>query len=84
MKTPISIISVGKPIALMDFIAEIERALGKKATCSLQGMQAGDMTHTWADTRALERDYGYRPQTSLREGVEAFVAWYRAYYGDAS
>jgi len=74
----------GTPVALMDFIAEIERALGKKAECVLKGMQAGDMTHTWADTSALERDYGYTPQTSLREGVEAFVAWYRAYYGDSS
>lgn len=72
----------GEPVGLLDFIGEIERALGRKATLSLVGMQPGDMSATWADTSALERDHGYRPSTPLREGVEAFVAWYRAYHGD--
>ena len=71
----------GDPVGLRDFIAEIERALGTRATLNLMAMQPGDMAHTWADTTALERDHGYRPATPLKEGVKAFVDWYRAYYG---
>ena len=47
-------------------------------------MQPGDMAHTWADTTALERDHSYRPTTPLKEGVKAFVDWYRAYYSEAA
>jgi UDP-glucuronate 4-epimerase len=70
----------GNPVGLRDFIAEIERALGVKATLNLMAMQPGDMAHTWADTTALERDHGYRPATPLADGVQAFVDWYRAHY----
>ena len=71
----------GQPVGLLDFIAAIESALGVKATLNLREMQPGDMAQTWADTSALERDHGYRPTTSLVEGVGRFVEWYRAYYG---
>ena len=43
-------------------------------------MQPGDVYRTWADTAALQRDYGFHPQTSIEDGVEKFVQWYRAYY----
>jgi UDP-glucuronate 4-epimerase len=43
-------------------------------------MQPGDVEKTFADTTALEQDYGYRAKTELDEGIKAFVEWYRAYY----
>ena len=70
----------GDPVGLMDFIGALESALGKKAKLEFVGMQPGDMAQTWADTSALERDHGYRPSTSLSEGVAAFVRWYTGYY----
>ena len=45
-------------------------------------MQPGDVKETWADCTALREDIGFEPQTSLRDGVKQFVAWYRAYYHD--
>lgn len=46
----------------------------------LVAMQKGDVPITYADTRDLEIDLGYKPSTSLREGLEAFAKWYKAYY----
>jgi UDP-glucuronate 4-epimerase len=46
-------------------------------------MQPGDVEKTFADTTALERDYGYRAATTLDEGIGAFVEWYRDYYRTA-
>jgi UDP-glucuronate 4-epimerase len=43
-------------------------------------MQRGDVPATWADASLLQRLTGYRPQTPVREGVRAFVQWYRSYY----
>ena len=43
-------------------------------------MQAGDVPVTYADTEALEKDYGYRPATTLREGLRKFAEWYKTYY----
>ena len=43
-------------------------------------MQPGDVNQTWADVSNLQRDYDYRPNTSVKEGVEAFVDWYKSYY----
>mgnify|MGYP003483257811 FL=1 len=44
-------------------------------------MQAGDVPVTYADTTALEEDFGFKPSTSLREGLRAFAQWYAEYYG---
>ena len=44
-------------------------------------MQPGDVPTTYADTSALERDYGFKPSTSLREGLRAFAEWYKEFYG---
>jgi UDP-glucuronate 4-epimerase len=71
----------GEPINLMDFIAAIERATGKQAIRNYLEMQPGDMQRTFADASLLERVTGYRPQTSIEEGVAALVAWHRSYYG---
>lgn len=71
----------GEPVHLMDFIAAIERATGKTAIRNYLEMQPGDMQRTFADSALLERLTGYRPQTSVEEGVAALVAWHRSYYG---
>jgi UDP-glucuronate 4-epimerase len=71
----------GEPVHLMDFIASIERATGKTAIRNYLEMQPGDMQRTYADSALLERLTGYRPQTSIDEGVAALVAWHRSYYG---
>jgi len=74
----------GEPIELMDFIAEIERALGRQAKLDLRPMQPGDVPATFADTSLLLELTGYRPSTSVRAGVEAFSRWYADYYGAPS
>ena len=74
-------LGLGQPVGLMDFIGAIERALGQRANLNFMDMQPGDMTKTWADTSELARDHDYQPSTPLHEGVEAFVRWYREFYG---
>ncbi len=70
----------GEKVALGDFIAAIEAATGRQATRNLMGMQKGDVVATWADTGLLQRLTGYRPQTGIDAGMQAFVHWYRGYY----
>ncbi|MCQ3828857.1 NAD-dependent epimerase [Microbulbifer elongatus] len=70
----------GKPAQLVDYIDALEDALGKKAIREMLPMQAGDILNTHADTGKLEQAVNYRPDTSVREGVEKFVEWYRKYY----
>lgn len=70
----------GQPMNLMGFIDEIERQLGMKASRNLLPMQPGDVPSTFADATLLERLTGYRPTTTVREGVAAFCDWYRSYY----
>lgn len=71
----------GAPVELVDFIAAIEAATGKQAIRQLLPMQPGDVPATWADTTLLRRLTGYAPQTPVIEGVDAYVAWFRSYYG---
>ena len=71
----------GEPVSLMDFIRQIERALGLEARLNLMPMQAGDVARTFADATLLESLTGYRPTTSLAVGVPAFCEWYKSYYG---
>ena len=66
---------------LMDFIATIEKALGRKAEYELLPMQAGDVAATWADIEDSRRDLGFDPKTSIEEGLPRFVAWYKEYHG---
>lgn len=79
---PYRLVNIGNadPVPLLDFIAEIERATGLQAEKQMLPMQAGDVTRTWADSDLLETLTGYRPRTSVRDGVTAFVRWYRDYY----
>ncbi len=68
------------PVRLMDFIDAIEKATGKKAQRDLQPIQQGDVVKTWADVDALVKDYQYKPDTSIEEGINNFIAWYMEYY----
>lgn len=70
----------GEKVALGAFIAAIEAATGCTAKKNLMEMQKGDVRATWADNALLSRLTGYRPQTGIREGMQAFVGWYRDYY----
>lgn len=70
----------GEPVGLMEYVEILERLVGKKAKKELLPMQPGDVEETFADVSDLERDFGYRPQTSLEEGLTKFVNWYRDYY----
>jgi UDP-glucuronate 4-epimerase len=65
----------------MDLVDAVETELGKKAEKNLRPMQAGDVVATWADTSALERDFGYRPKIDIGTGIARFILWYRNYYG---
>ena len=69
-----------EPVKLMDFIAAIEKATGKTAKLNMMDMQAGDVPATWANAQLLKDLTGYQPQTSVAQGVEEFVRWYRDYY----
>ena len=68
------------PIRLMDFIGTLERELGKKAVMEFLPMQAGDVYQTYADVSELEKDFDFRPSTSIAEGLKKFVSWYKDYY----
>jgi len=70
----------GEPAGLMDYIRAIESALNVQAKINFLPMQQGDVAATWADITKARTDLGYEPQTSIREGVQKFVDWYRTYY----
>lgn len=74
-------IAGGAPVKLFDFVDEIETALGIPVKRNFLPMQKGDVPATFAAAELLESLTGYRPATSVGEGVRAFVAWYRAYSG---
>jgi UDP-glucuronate 4-epimerase len=68
-------------VELMDFIAAIEEATGRKAIKNFLPMQPGDVLATYADVDDLSCDVGFAPNTPIAEGMRRFVAWYRDYYG---
>ena len=70
-----------RPEALTDYVAVLERTLGRKAVIEHTPMQPGEVEETWADISALQRDHGFEPKTSIAEGIPRFVAWYRDHYG---
>lgn len=65
---------------LMDFIAALEDALGKKAAIDFMPMQPGDVKETFADIEATSQDFGFVPTTPITKGIPAFVAWYKTFY----
>lgn len=80
---PYKLYNIGnnKPVTLGRFIEVIEQTLGKVAHKNFLPMQAGDVPTTYADVDALMQDVGFKPCTSIEEGISKFVAWYRDYYG---
>jgi UDP-glucuronate 4-epimerase len=79
---PARVFNIGSssPVPLLEFIAVLEDCLGRKAELRFLPMQDGDVPATYADVTALERWVQFRPTTSVRSGLEQFVAWYLAYY----
>ena len=68
------------PISLMEFIEIIEKSIGKEAIKNFLPMQDGDVISTYADVSGLIEDFGYKPDTQLKDGIEEFVKWYREFY----
>lgn len=69
------------PVRLEEFIDAIEKELGRTAVRKYLPMQPGDVPETFADVSHLEREFGYRPKTPVREGIAKFIDWYKGYYG---
>lgn len=91
---PYALYNIGNshPENLLDFVDILQQELIRagvlpetydfEAHKELVPMQAGDVPVTYADTSALERDFGYKPSTSLRDGLRKFAEWYKSFYGN--
>jgi UDP-glucuronate 4-epimerase len=79
---PYRIYNIGnhQPVSLMEYIDELERTIGRKATRKLLPIQPGDVQRTCADTASLQQAVGFAPRTPLAQGLRAFVDWARGYY----
>lgn len=79
---PYKLYNIGNnnPVPLMDFVRAIESALGMKAEIDYLPLQAGDVPSTYADVNDLIADTGFKPSTSVEDGIARFVDWYREYY----
>jgi UDP-glucuronate 4-epimerase len=69
-----------RPEKLLDFIAVLERALGRTARKELLPLQPGDVPESFADIEAARRDLGFEPKTTIEDGIGRFVAWYKHYH----
>lgn len=82
----------GEPENLLDYVATLQEELVNAGVLpkdydfeghrELVGMQAGDVPITYADSKALEEDYGFRPTIGIKEGLSKFAIWYKEYYGE--
>jgi UDP-glucuronate 4-epimerase len=81
-KGPWRVYNIGNqsPVELLSYIDTLERFLGKTVEKNLLPLQPGDVPDTYADVEALVTDVGYKPNTTIEQGIERFVAWYREYY----
>ncbi|WP_415897567.1 NAD-dependent epimerase [Neptuniibacter sp. QD72_48] len=81
-KAPYRVFNIGnnEPIELMEFIQAIESAAGKEAVKEYLPMQPGDVPATYADVSDLEKTVGFKPSTSIQDGMNKFVDWYKGYY----
>lgn len=79
---PYRVYNIGNssPVELMDYITALEEALGMVAEKNMMPIQPGDVLETSADTKPLYDMVGFRPQTTVSQGVKNFVDWYKAYY----
>jgi len=79
---PFKLYNIGNsaPVKLLDFVKAIEESLGKKAIINFLPMQNGDVPATWANVDDLVNDLGFKPHTSVNEGVRNFINWYLSFY----
>ncbi|CAI0738281.1 MULTISPECIES: NAD-dependent epimerase [Serratia] len=79
---PYHVYNIGNssPVKLMEYISALEQALGIEARKNMLPMQPGDVLDTSADTAELYRVIGFKPETSVEEGVKRFVEWYKSFY----
>lgn len=79
---PYKIYNIGNnnPVQLMDFISAIENKLGKTAEKNMMPIQPGDVPSTYADVSDLVRDLNYKPETTIQEGINQFIDWYREFF----
>ena len=82
---PCEVFNIGNhtPVGLLDYVAAMERALGREAKLELKPMQPGDVKSTYADTTRLAEATGFAPSTPLDEGLARFADWFKRYYGHA-
>ncbi len=80
---PYRIYNIGNnsPVQLLDFIETLEEAIGINAKKDFMPMQDGDVESTYADVKDLMKDFGYKPETNLKEGIRHFVDWFKKFYG---
>ena len=81
---PYKLYNIGNnnPVELMEFIAAIEKALGKKAKKKFLDLQPGDVPATYADIDDLIKDVGFKPATTIETGIKRFILWYEDYYSN--
>jgi len=79
---PYKIYNIGNnnPVELLEFIKEIENALGREAQKEFLDLQPGDVPATYADVDDLMQDVGFKPETSIATGIRRFIEWYQEYY----
>jgi len=70
------------PVKLTEFVGILEQLIGIPARKEFLPMQPGDVYQTYADVTELSRDFGFRPDTELKDGLAKYIAWYRDFYGD--
>jgi len=80
---PYKVYNIGNnnPVKLMDFIEAIEKKLGKNVEKNMMPIQAGDVPATFADVSNLVEDLGYKPETSIQDGIDKFIDWYIDFFG---
>lgn len=81
-KAPYQIYNIGNndPVKLMDFVYAIEEELGREAEKNMMPIQPGDVPATYANVDDLVNNLGYQPATPLKQGIKAFLDWFRDYY----
>ncbi|EKO0507623.1 NAD-dependent epimerase, partial [Escherichia coli] len=79
---PYRVFNIGNssPVELMDYITALEQALGLEAKKNMMPIQPGDVLNTSAETQALYKTIGFKPETPVQQGVKNFVDWYKEYY----
>ena len=81
-KAPFRVYNIGNqtPVELLDYIETIEKYLGQTAEKELLPLQPGDVVDTYADVSDLVKDVGYKPNTTIDDGIKSFISWYKDYY----